>query len=97
MTTVKTPFGVYKVPMGSDVDTGTLKTIADKTGGIFRQADDAKSLEAIYKEIGNMEKSEIESIRYIDYKENFLVFALLGLGLIVVEIFLSCTLFRKIP
>jgi len=38
--------GVFKVPMGSDVDTDTLKAIADKTGGIFRQAGDAKSLEA---------------------------------------------------
>lgn len=97
MTSVKTPFGVYKVPVSSNVDTKTLKTIADKTGGIFRQADDAKSLEAVYKEIDRMEKSEIESVRYIDYKEKFLIFALLGLGLIAVEIFLSCTLFRKIP
>jgi Ca-activated chloride channel family protein len=97
MTSVKTPFGVYKVPAGSNVDTQTLKTIADKTGGIFRQAEDAKSLTAIYKEIDQMEKSEIESIRYIDYKENFLIFALLGLGLIGIEIILSCTLFRKIP
>jgi len=63
----------------------------------WKQAGDAKSLEAIYKEIDQMEKSEIKSIRYIDYKENFLIFALLGLCLIAVEIFLSCTLFRKIP
>ncbi len=97
MTSVRTMLGVFKVPMGSDVDTDTLKAIADKTGGIFRQAGDAKSLEAIYKEIDQMEKSEIKSIRYIDYKENFLIFALLGLCLIAVEIFLSCTLFRKIP
>jgi Ca-activated chloride channel homolog len=97
MTSVRTPFGVYKVPMGSDVDTKTLKAIADKTGGIFRQAEDAESLASIYKEIDRMEKSEIESVRYIDYKENFLVFALLGLCLIAIEIFLSSTVFRKIP
>lgn len=97
MASIQTPFGVYQVPTGEAVDTDTLKSIAETTGGVFRQADDAKSLLSIYEEIDKMEKSEIESVRYIDYKENFLVFAMAAFLLMAAEIILSSTLFRKIP
>jgi len=94
---IRTPFGVYKIPVGQRVDTTALKQIAEKTGGFFREATDAKSLSAIYEEIDQMEKSEIESIKFVDYKESFLPFAMLGLMLIGLEIVLSNTIFRKIP
>ncbi len=97
VTSVKTPFGVYKVPSRQRVDTKTLKTIADTTGGFFRKAEDGESLREIYEEIDKMEKSEIESIRFVDYKESFLWFAVAGLMLIVMEIILNTTVFRKIP
>ncbi|PIP37922.1 MAG: aerotolerance regulator BatA [Desulfobacterales bacterium CG23_combo_of_CG06-09_8_20_14_all_51_8] len=94
---VQTPFGVFKVPVSQRVDTMALKQIAEKTGGFFREATDADSLSAIYKEIDQMETSEIESIKFVDYKESFLPFAMLGLMLIGLEILLSNTIFRKIP
>jgi Ca-activated chloride channel homolog len=97
MTSIRTPFGVYKIPTAAEVDTATLKGIAEATGGIFRQADTAEGLSAIYQEIDKLEKSEIESIRYVDYKENFLPFVLFGLMLLAAEVFISNTLFRKIP
>jgi len=97
VTSIRTPFGVYKVPMGAGVDTDTLKAVAEKTGGFFRKAEDAQSLHEIYQEIDKMEKSEIESIRFVDYKEAFLAFALIGLMLIGCEIVLNATIFRKIP
>ena len=97
MTTIQTPFGAYQVPMGQGVDTATLKAIADKTGGAFFSADNADSLDTIYKKIDRLEKSKIESVRYIDYKEDFLPFALAGLLLLAAEILLSCTLFRRVP
>lgn len=94
---IQTPFGVYKVPVNQRVDTTVLKQIAEKTGGFFREATDADSLSAIYEEIDQMEKSEIESTKFVDYKESFLPFAMMGLMLIVLEILLSNTIFRKIP
>lgn len=97
VTSIRTPFGVYKVPTGQRVDTSALKAVAEKTGGFFRMAEDAGSLQAIYEEIDKLEKSEIESIRFVDYKESFLPFGLAGLIFIGLEIFLSCTVFRKIP
>ncbi len=97
VTSIRTPFGVYKVPSMQQVDTKTLEIIAEKTGGFFRKAEDGESLREIYEEIDKMEKSEIESVRFVDYKESFLGFALAGLLLIFLEIVLNSTLFRKIP
>ncbi len=97
VTSVQTPFGTYKVPSRQRVDTSTLKAIAEKTGGFFRQADDADSLIDIYKEIDSMEKSEIESVRFVDYKESFLWLAVAGFLLIICEVMLRSTVFRRIP
>jgi Ca-activated chloride channel homolog len=96
-TSIKTPFGVYKMPVGSRVDTSELKAVAEKTGGFFRKAQDAGSLREIYQEIDKMERSEIESIRFMDFKEMFHWPLLTGLFLIGLEILLTSTLFRKIP
>ena len=51
----------------------------------------------IYKEIDSLEKSEIESIRFVDYRESFLWLALTGFILIICEVILRNTLFRRIP
>ncbi len=97
VTTIQTPFGEYKVPMGSGLDERTLKAMADETGGIYRRADDAESLRNVYAEIDKLEKSEFESVRYVDYKEWFLPFAVAALIALLLEVLLSCTVFRKIP
>ena len=44
VTSIRTPFGVYKIPLATRVDTTTLERIAKKTRGVFPQAKDAKSL-----------------------------------------------------
>jgi Ca-activated chloride channel family protein len=80
----------------SQVDTKTLKKLAESTGGIFRLASDGEALRSIYKEIDELETSEIESVRYMDYREYFSSFVLLGLGLLVLEAVLRCTLFRRL-
>ncbi len=97
MMSFQTPFGVFSQPTASNMDEGTLRGIAESTGGRFWKADNAESLREIYKEINKLEKSEIESVRFIDYKERFAAFALAALFLLVAEIILSATLFRRIP
>ena len=97
VTSVRTPFGVYKVPMGSRVDTDTLETVSEITGGVFRLAEDASSLRDIYQEIDRMERSEMQSVRYVDYREAFTAMALLGLIFLCGEMGLRTTIFRKIP
>lgn len=93
----QTPFGVYKLPGRQQVDTETMKKIAQKTGGTFQLAEDEESLRAIYEKIDQMEKTEIESVKFIDYKEAFLPFVYIALAFLGLAFFLSQTVFRKIP
>ena len=95
--TIKTPLGDYKMPGGPGVDEATLKVIAGETGGAFWLAESADKLHEIYKEIDKLERTEIESVRHIDYAERFAPFALLALALLLVEQVLISTVFRRIP
>ncbi|MDA1272502.1 MAG: VWA domain-containing protein [Verrucomicrobia bacterium] len=90
-------FGTFKFGMGNSVDEATLKAVAQATGGLYRLATDAESLEAIYREIDELERSEIESVRYMDYEERFFILAAVALLLIGLETLLGSTFFRKIP
>jgi Ca-activated chloride channel family protein len=74
-----------------------LARIAESTGGIFRVASDDFSLQAVYEEIDRLEKTEIESIQYLTYKEYFFPFLLAALGLLIVELAVSRTLLRRLP
>ncbi len=60
-------------------------------------AEDGDALRAVYEEIDALEKSEIESIHYVDYKEQFSLFAFAGLILLILETILRTTWFRRIP
>jgi Ca-activated chloride channel family protein len=95
--TIQTPFGVFQLPGRQGVDTDTMRAIAEKTKGAFYQAEDEKSLRRIYEEIDKMEKTEIESIKFIDYKEAFPPFVYMALFLIGLAVLLRETIFRKIP
>ncbi|NOX25085.1 MAG: VWA domain-containing protein [Deltaproteobacteria bacterium] len=97
MVKVQTIFGTQMMRTGNGVDRKTLARLAKKTGGIFRMAEDAKALRSVYAEINKLEKSEVTSIRFLDYKEYFLNFALAALILLMLEAVLRCTILRKIP
>jgi Ca-activated chloride channel family protein len=90
-------FGKRYVRMPVDIDDGLLKNVADITGGRYFRATDKTSLEKIYQDIGEMEKTKIQVKEYTRYKELFVKYLLLATGLLVVEIVLANTKFRKIP
>lgn len=68
---VPTPQGVRKEMMPVEIDEELLKKISKETGGKYFRAVDNKSLEQIYKEIDQLEKSEIESKEFVTIKELF--------------------------
>ena len=96
-TTVNSVFGTYRMPTGSGIDETVLSSIAEETGGIFRTAADAEALRNVYREIDELETSEIETIRFLEYREVFVPFAVTALVLIAVSIVLSATVFRRLP
>lgn len=84
-------YGMQKV----EIDEALLQQIAADTGGKYFRATNNEKLEEIYEEIDSLEKSEIEEFRYYNYDEKFRPFALLALGLLMLDIILRYTLFRS--
>jgi Ca-activated chloride channel family protein len=95
--TMQTLLGSFRVAVPEELDEGLLKAIADKTGGFYSRADDADSLRQIVKKIDEMEKTEVKSVQYLQYAENFGSWTLPALALLGLEMLASCTIFRKIP
>jgi len=61
-------FGTRLVNPSADLDEDTLKAIAERTGGKYFRARDAKALEQIYAELDKLEpvQSDEESVRPVD-------------------------------
>jgi Ca-activated chloride channel family protein len=96
-TTIQTPLGIYKMPTGQNLDERLLQAIAEKTGGFYGRADDAKTLHKIIEKIDELEKTEVKSIQYTQYAELFGPWTTAALVILISEILASCTIFRKVP
>lgn len=93
----KTPLGNFKRPVRSNLDEPLLTRIAETTGGFYRRADSAEALADVVKTINDLEKSEVKTLQYTQYSEQFMPWIWAALGLVLLEILGSCTVFRKIP
>ena len=78
-----------------EIDEDLLKEIAKQTGGSYYRATNNKKLEAIYKEIDKLERTEVEEIRYTKYHEKFRMFVFLALAALLLEWLLRHTLFKS--
>ena len=74
-----------------------MKTIAETTTGSYFRAEDKEGLQAIYDKINELETTEIKSMSYLEYNEEFGILVLLALILLLGEILLLSTKLRKIP
>jgi len=81
----------------SDLDEETLQAIAQATGGQYFRAENAEQLKEIYAIIDKMEKTEIQTKSYTTYSERFFPWLAAGAVLLLVELVLSHTVFRRIP
>jgi Ca-activated chloride channel family protein len=80
-----------------EIDEESMRRIADTTGGKYYLATDTEKLRNIYDEINSLEKSNIEHFGYREYSELFYYFLIPGMMLLIVSIFLSNTVFLKVP
>lgn len=94
---VQTPFGRLTVPIRRGFDDRALREIADITGGKYWLATDADTLRSVHAEIDQLEKSEFEAVRYLDYREAFAPWALAALALLSIETLLRQTVWRTVP
>ena len=81
----------------SPLDEETLQKIADITNAKYYRATDAEGLRDIYTEINALEKTEVEVLIFTRYQEVLAWFLVPALVLILLEVLLSRTVFRRIP
>jgi Ca-activated chloride channel homolog len=80
-----------------DVDEDTLKKIASSTGGQYFRADNAEKFQQIYDDIDKLEKTEAVIHKYTEYKELFPWFVAAALALLLIELVLAQTAYRRLP
>jgi Ca-activated chloride channel family protein len=90
-------FGKQVVYQSVEIDEPTLKEVATSTNGAYFRAEDKEALAAIYDEIDQLEKTEVTTHTYMEYHERFRNFVTPALGLLLLEIVLLGTRFRKLP
>lgn len=102
--------GIAKVPVGVnffgqkvyrdqavDIDEETLQKIAERTGGKYYRADSTDTLRKIYADIDRLEKTEVEVKKYAHHRELFPWVVLAGLTVLLLEIILGETVWRRLP
>lgn len=94
---VQTPFGVQLQNMAVEIDEEVLQQIATLTGGKYFRATDNDKLKQIYNEIDQLEKSKIEVKHFSKKNEQYFIFGLVGMCLLIAEALLRYTVLRKIP
>ena len=90
------PYTMY-VNIPVEIDTQTLRDIAQTTDGNFYRATSTAELKKIYKDIDKLEKSKFNVKHFAKRYEAYQPFALAALLVLLLEILLRLTWFRRIP
>ncbi len=88
--------GVFSSGTGQ-IDERSLKRIAESTGGKFFRATDTASLKTIYEEIDQLERRITGEREFHDDTWASSLAMMIGLGLLMTELLLVNTRFRRIP
>jgi len=92
---VQTAAGIRYRNMQVEIDEKVLEEIAEMTGGKYFRATDNESLDNIYNEIDQMEKSKINVTELSRKKEEFMPFAIAMVALLLAELFIRYVFLRK--
>src|SRR5882724_10403675 len=74
-----------------------LREVAKIADGKFFQATDTQSLEQIYNDIDKLEKSTVSVKKYQQYRDLFPLCLMSGCGLLLAQLILSQTIWKKLP
>ena len=80
-----------------DIDEDTLQKIAKMTGGKYYRADNSQKFQAIYAEIDKLERTEADVKKFAHHDELFAWVITPGLGLLLLEVLLRHTIWRRLP
>ena len=92
------PFGGYRTVMQTvRLDEDLLKQVSEMTGGKYFNVRSNRSLEEVYQEIDQLEKTRIEVTRITRKTEEFHWFLMIGAILLLIEWILRYAVVRSIP
>lgn len=74
-----------------------LREMAQIAGGKFFRATDTRSLEQIYVEIDQLEKSTVTMNKFQQFQELFPVCIMAGAGLLIAQLLLAQSIWKKLP
>lgn len=83
--------------INAPLDEETLQAVAAEGGGKYYRATDTEKLAKIYKDIWALEKSKLKVKSYHRYQERFPLFLFPAVLLLLLEVLLTHTVFRKLP
>lgn len=81
----------------SSIDETLLTEMAELTGGKYYRATDEVALEAIYAELDQLEKTEMEVTTFKRYSEEYRPFLIFGLCMFLFNMILRMSIFKIIP
>lgn len=76
------------------IDEPVLREIAQTTGGKYFRATSNQSLEEVYEEINQLEKSELKSTKLYNYQEYFRIFLWIALGVLIFDALLRWVFYK---
>ena len=79
------------------IDEATLRTIADGTGGKYFRATGNRTLEEVFAEIDELEKTQMDVRHFSHTEDNYMLWAWLALAFFVIELTARYTVLRSIP
>ena len=89
--------GIQYVNIPVEIDTKMLSEIAAATDGEFYRATNNRELQNIYKEIDKLEKSKLNVKQFSKRYEAYQPYAIAAMLLLLLELLLRITIFRKLP
>jgi Ca-activated chloride channel family protein len=95
-------YTIGAVPSGAgrvvtDVDEALMRKMSDLSGGQYYRVSDEAALRNVYREIEALEKARVGSRGFIETTDATLPFIAVGAGLLVLELLLATTVFRRTP
>lgn len=78
----------------TEIDENTLTDISQLTGGKYFRATDNSSLQNIYEEINQLERSDVKTSKLYNYEEYFRIFLWVAIGLLVLDALLRWVFFK---
>lgn len=83
--------------LGIPVDEELMKRIAGMNEGQYYRVNDETALAEVYREIESLEKTRVGVRRSTEYADTYLLFLVPGAVLLIIEMLLAATVFRRSP